>query len=346
MTFCSRRAFLGQVAAGAAVLARGVAAQAPSAAPYRLDVHQHFVSPAYLAALTAKNASAPVPGLANWKGFTPARALESLDRVGIATAMISVTAPGVWFGNVEEARKLARELNEYGAAGMVGAHKGRFGLFAVLPMPDIDGSLREIEYAYDTLKVDGVGLLSSYGTQWLGDKAFMPVFDELNRRRAVVYVHPTDAACCPNLVPGVAAQMLEYPTDTTRTIVSLVAGGTASKTPNIRYVFSHAGGTLTAVAGRFLGAQGDGATLAKPAEPDSRLHHLRRFYYDTAGAANPVNMQALKTLVSTAQIVFGTDAPFFDGAPIVQGLRTSGFTPEEIRAVERDNLLKVLPRLS
>ena len=270
--------------------------------------------------------------------------------MGIATAMLSVTAPGVWFGDVQEARTLARELNEYGARDMVGAHSAggrpRFGLFAVLPLPDVDGSLREIEYALDTLKADGIGLLTSYGNQWLGDKAFIPVFDELNRRRAVVYVHPTDAACCPNLVPGVAAQMLEYPTDTTRTIVSLVAGGTASKTPNIRYVFSHAGGTLTAVAGRFLGAQGDGASLAKPAEPDSRLHHLRRFYYDTAGAANPVNMQALKTLVSTAQIVFGTDAPFFDGAPIVQGLRTSGFTAEEIRAVERDNLLKVLPRFS
>jgi predicted TIM-barrel fold metal-dependent hydrolase len=321
-------------------------AQAPASAATRLDVHQHFLSPSYLAALNAKNAVAPVPGLASWKGFTPARAVEGLDRVGIATAMVSVTAPGVWFGDVQEARKLARELNEYGTSGLVGAHKGRFGLFAVLPLPDVEGSLREIEYALDTLKADGVGLLTSYGNQWLGDKAFVPIFDELNRRRAVVYVHPTDAACCPNLVPGVAAQMLEYPTDTTRTIVSLVAGGTASKTPNIRYVFSHAGGTLTAVAGRFLGAQGDGAVLAKPAEPDSRLHHLRRFYYDTAGAANPVNMQALKTLVSTAQIVFGTDAPFFDGAPIAQGLRTSGLSADEIRAVERDNLVRVLPRLA
>jgi predicted TIM-barrel fold metal-dependent hydrolase len=344
----NRRTFLAHLAAVGALpaLKAAGATQAPAAPASRLDVHQHFVSPAYLAMLTARSASAPVPGLASWKGFTPARAVESLDRVGIATAMISVTAPGVWFGNVDEARKLARELNEYAAASMVGASKGRFGLFAVLPLPDVDGSLREIEYALDTLKADGVGLLTSYGNQWLGDKTFSPVFDELNRRRAVVYVHPTDAACCPNLVPGVAAQMLEYPTDTTRTIVSLVAGGTASRTPNIRYVFSHAGGTLTAVAGRFLGAQGDGASLAKPAEPDSRLHHLRRFYYDTAGAANPVNMQALKTLVSTAQIVFGTDAPFFDGAPIVQGLRTSGFSAEEIRAIERDNLLKLLPRLS
>jgi 6-methylsalicylate decarboxylase len=348
-----RRTFLARLAAFSALpwLDAGGAAQAPAVSPgvapvSRLDVHQHFVSPAYLAVLTARNATAPVPGLASWKGFTPARAVESLDRVGIAAAMVSVTAPGVWFGNVEEARQIARELNEYAAARMVGAHKGRFGLFAVLPLPDVDGSLKEIEYVLDTLKADGVGLLTSYGNQWLGDKAFAPVFEELNRRRAVVYVHPTDAACCPNMVPGVAAQMLEYPTDTTRTIVSLVAGGMASRTPNIRFVFSHAGGTLTAVAGRFLGAQGDGASLARPAEPDSRLHHLRRFYYDTAGAANPVNMQALKTLVSTSQIVFGTDAPFFDGAPIVQGLRTSGFTNEEIRAIERDNLLKVLPQLA
>jgi predicted TIM-barrel fold metal-dependent hydrolase len=342
----TRRLFLGHLAAaGAALVARRAAAQAP-ASLYRLDVHQHFVSPAYLAFLNGRNATIPVPGLASWKEFTPARAVESLDRVGIATAMLSLTAPGVWFGDPGEARKLARELNEYAAASLVGPHKGRFGLFAVLPLPDVDGSLREIEYAFDTLKADGVGLLTSYGTQWLGDKTFAPVFDELDRRRAVVYVHPTDAACCPNMVPGVAAQMLEYPTDTTRTIVNLVAAGTASKTPNVRYVFSHAGGTLTAVAGRFLGAQGDGPSLAKPAAPDSRLHHLRRFYYDTAGAANPVNMQALKTLVSTAQIVFGTDAPFFDGAPIVAGLRTSGFTSDEIRAVERDNFLKLLPRFS
>jgi predicted TIM-barrel fold metal-dependent hydrolase len=346
MLHYTRRLFLGQLAAaGAALIARDASAQAPSS-PYRLDVHQHFVSPAYLAFLDARNAKTPVPGLANWKGFTPARAVESLDRVGIASAMISLTAPGVWFGDAAEARRLARELNEYAAASMVGAYKGRFGLFAVLPLPDVDGSLREIEYVFDTLKADGVGLLTSYGNQWLGDKAFLPVFDELNRRRAVVYVHPTDAACCPNLVPGVAAQMLEYPTDTTRTIVNLIAGGTASKTPNVRYVFSHAGGTLTAVAGRFLGPQGDGASLAKPAEPDSRLYHLRRFYYDTAGAANPVNMQALKTLVSTSQIVFGTDAPFFDGAPIVQGLRTAGLSDAEIRAIERDNVLKLLPRFS
>src|SRR5688572_25656939 len=343
----TRRQFILQVAgASAGVLAGGgIRAQAPAVAGSRIDIHQHFVSPSYLAMLTTRNAKSPVPGLAARKAFTPAPAVAAPARVGISTAMLSITAPGVWLGDVAEARKLARELNEYRTASMVGAHKGRLGLFAVLPLPDIDGSLREIEYAFDTLKVDGIGLLTSYGNQWLGDKAFAPVFEELNRRRALVYVHPTDAACCPNLVPGVAAQMLEYPTDTTRTIASLIVGGTASRTPDVRYVFSHAGGTLVAIAGRFLGAQANADALAKPAEPDSRLHHVRRFYYDTAGAANALNMQALKTLVTMPQILFGTDAPFFDGAPIVQGLRASGFSPSEIQSIERDNALRLLPRL-
>jgi predicted TIM-barrel fold metal-dependent hydrolase len=307
-------------------------------------VHQHFVSPAYYATLNAKNAVAPVPGLANWKSFSPARALEEIDRLGVATAMLSVTAPGAWFGDAAEARELARELNDFAAARMVAPYKGRFGLFAVLPLPDIQGSLDEIAYAFDTLKADGVGLLSSYGDKWLGDTTFVPVFEELNRRSAVVYVHPTDAACCPNLVPGIPPQMLEYPMDTTRTIVSLVVGGTANLTPQARYVFSHGGGTLTGVAGRILGAEAGADRLAKAPEANSRLHHLRRFYYDVAGATNPVNMQALKTLVSTSQILFGTDTPFFDGAGTIAGLRNSGLTAGEIRAIERENALALLPQ--
>src|SRR5262245_12137462 len=313
------------------------------AAPTRIDVHQHFVSPSYYATLNAKNAVSPVPGLAAWKGFSPAKALEDLDRVGIATGMLSMTAPGVWFGNVEEARKLSRELNEYATAQMVNAHRKRFGLFAVLPIPDVEGSLAEITYAFDTLSCDGVGLLSSYGEKWLGDASFAPIFEELNRRRAVVYVHPTDAACCPSRVPGVAPQMLEWPTDTTRTIVNLVVSGAAAKYPNLRFIFSHAGGSLVGVAGRFLAGL-NAETLAKPAEPDSRLGQLRRFYYDTAGATNPINMQALKALVLTRQIVFGTDAPFFDGAPQAAGLRSSGFSADELRAIERENALAFLPK--
>ena len=328
-----------------ALSGRSRSAQAPAGAPRRIDIHQHFVSPSFYATLTSKNATAPVPGLAAWKGYSPARAVEELDRVGIATAMLSITAPGVWFGDVPEARRLAREMNEYAAARMVSDHKGRFGLFAVLPLRDLDGSLREIEYAFDTLGADGVGLLTSYDNAWLGDPSFAPVLSELNRRKAVVYTHPTDAACCQGLLPRVPNQMLEYPMDTTRTIASLIVGDTATRCPDVRFIFSHAGGTLIGVAGRLLGAEMTADNLARPAAPNSRLHHLRRFYYDTAGAANPVNMQALKTLVGVSQIVFGTDAPFVDGAPQVQGLLRAGFTAEELQGIERDNTVRILPRL-
>lgn len=343
-----RRRFLGALAAtGAASLfaSRLSPAQTPATAPRRIDIHQHFVSPSFLTTLTERNTKTPVPGLAAWKGFSPARAVETLDRVGVQTAMLSITAPGVHFGDAQEARRLAREMNEYATARMVGDHKGRFGLFAVLPLPDVEGSLQEITYALDTLKADGFGVLTSYGNAWLGDKSFLPVLEELNRRRAVVYTHPTDALCCQGLIPGVANQMLEYPTDTTRAIVSLVVSEAATKFPDIQWIFSHAGGTITSVAGRLIGAAAPPDVFAKPPQPNSRLYHLRRFYYDTAGSSNPVAMTALKTLVPVSQIVFGTDAPFFDGAPQVTGLQNSGFTAAELRDIERENTVRLIPRL-
>ena len=193
--------------------------------------------------------------------------------------------------------------------------------------------MSEIEYALDTLKADGFGLLTSYGNAWLGDASFAPVLDELNRRKAVVYVHPTDAACCQGLLPRVPNQMLEYPMDTMRTIASLVVSETATRCPDVRFIFSHAGGPLIGVAGRLLGAEMSAENLAKTAEPNSRaassaallLRHgrLRRI---------PSTCKALKTLVGVSQIVFGTDAPFFDGAPQVRGLQTAGFSAAELAA--------------
>jgi len=344
----SRREFLNGLAlAGAAALAPTSVLRGQGASPRRIDVHQHFVSPSFHALLTAKNSpAAPIPGINAWRDYSPARAVEDLDRVGIETALLSITAPGVWFGDAEEARRLAREMNEFAAARMVGDHKGRFGLFAVLPLPDVEGSLREIEYALDTLKADGFGVLTSYGNAWLGDASFAPVLDELNRRKAVVYVHPTDPNCCSGLLPRVPNQMLEYPMDTMRTIASLVVSETATRCPDVRFIFSHAGGPLVGVAGRLLGAEMSAEALRAPAAPNSRLHHLRRFYYDTAGSANPVNMQALKTLVGMSQIVFGTDAPFFDGAPQLKGLQTAGFSADELNRVERANALALLPRFA
>jgi len=219
-------------------------AQAPPR-PGRVDIHQHFVSPGFLAALTAKNATTPIPGLGAWKGFSPARAVETLDRVGVQTAMLSITAPGVWFGDVQEARGLAREMNEYAAAKMVSDHKGRFGLFAVLPLPDVDGALKEVEYALDTLKADGIGVLSSYDGKYLGNPLYTPLLQEMNRRKGVIYCHPYCAACgVQQTLTDAQNRGVEFVFDTTRTILSLLQTGAVARFPDIKFIWSHGGGTV------------------------------------------------------------------------------------------------------
>jgi predicted TIM-barrel fold metal-dependent hydrolase len=343
-----RRDFLrGLAAVGATTLLPGgnSPAQTPGGALRRIDVHQHYSSPAYSELLARKSAIPVVNQVANaFRNYTPNRNIEEMDKAGVATAMLSPTAPAVWFGDVNEARTAARDLNEYAVAKMVGDYKGRFGLFAALPMPDVEGTLKEIEYAYDTLKVDGVAFLTSYDNKWLGDKTFDPIFDELNRRNAVVYTHPLEAACCKNPITGISAQTLEYPTDTTRIIMSLIVSNTATRCPNIKFIFSHAGGTLVSIAQRFLGNQVTADGLSKPVEPNSRLHHVRRFYYDTAGSANPIQLQSLKLLVPASQIVFGTDFPFGNVSATANGVQSSGLSPAELQGVYRDNALKFLPK--
>jgi predicted TIM-barrel fold metal-dependent hydrolase len=338
----SRRDFLAglaAVAAGAALPGGKVAAQTPAANPRRLDLHHHFGTPAWIKMTNDKKSQ----GYQTWQPYTPAKAIEDMDRGGVAVSLLSVTTPGIWFGDKDETRRLARELNEYGAR-MVSDYKGRFGLFAVLPLPDVEASLREIEYSFGTLKADGVGLLTSYGTRWHGDPEFAPVFQELNRRKAVVYTHAAAPPCCQNLQPNINETTIEYNTDTSRTIISLIDSGRATQCPDIRFIFSHAGGTMPSLAGRYLGAAASGESLARAAPPNSKLHHLRRFYYDTAGSANPVQMVSLKMIVPASQIVFGTDFPFGQSAAIGQGMQKCGFTAEELRGIDRENALRMLPK--
>jgi predicted TIM-barrel fold metal-dependent hydrolase len=327
----SRRDFLaGLVGLGAGALFQS--------RPGRIDVHHHFGSPAWISMTSTKKTQ----GYQTWQPYTPARAIEDMDRGGVTTSMISITTPGIWFGNLEETRSMARRENEYGAK-MVSDHKDRFSLFAVLPLPDVEASLREIEYAFDTLKAEGVGLLSNWGNKWLADESFKPVLDELNRRKAIVYTHGAAPSCCGgSYVPGVPETTIEYNTDVSRTIVSLISSGTASRTPDIRYILSHGGGTITALTGRFLGNEATADNLAAKPKLDSRLYHLRRFYYDTAASTNPVNIQSLKMLVGTSQIVFGTDHPFGNSANIAAALQKVGLTADELRGIDRDNAVRML----
>jgi predicted TIM-barrel fold metal-dependent hydrolase len=268
-----------------------------------------------------------------------------MDAAGVAVAMLSVTQPGVNFTSGEAARKLARECNEYNAK-LISDHPGRFGGFAMLPLTDVDGSLKEIAYALDTLKLDGIGLLTNYHDKWLGDPAFLPVMEELNRRKVVVYTHPATADCCVNLVRTEPPGMIEWGTDTTRTIADIIFSGNARKFRDIRWIFSHAGGTMPFLIERLI-RHPLLEPKAKPTVPDGTLAELTRFYYDTAQTANKAAMSALTAVIPTSQIVFGTDFPYRTSIDHVKGLRSTGvFTDAQLMDIERGNALKLLPRLA
>jgi predicted TIM-barrel fold metal-dependent hydrolase len=346
-TKLSRRHFMRGMTGAAAVAAVGLG-QPPGAAaqgaepakPFRIDVHHHLSPPTYVAASNASDF-----GDLLMKNWTPAKSLEDMDEAGVAVAMLSVTTPALNFTSGEIARKLARECNDY-AAKLIADHPGRFGSFAVVPLTDIEGSLREISYALDTLKADGIGLMTSYGDKWLGDPSFLPVMEELNRRKAIVYTHPTAANCCVNLVRTQQPVMIEFGTDTTRTIADIVFSGNAQKFRDISWIFSHAGGTMPFLIERFV----RNAFLdpkAKATVPDGTLAELRRFYYDTAQTSNKGSMAALSAIIPVSQIVFGTDYPYRTGIDHVKGLREAGlFTDEQLASIERGNALKLLPRLA
>jgi predicted TIM-barrel fold metal-dependent hydrolase len=278
-----------------------------------------------------------------------------MDQAGVDLAILSSPVP---FGDDRisdrrDAGIAARDTNEFGAR-IVSNYKGRFGLFATLPLPDVDASLREIEYAFDTLKADGVGILTSYGSRWLGDRSFEPVFDELNRRKAVVYSHPIDAPCCHDLLPDTSPATVEWLTDTSRAIWSLINDGNspgaatrsfasrATRYADIRFIWSHAGGTLLGLVSRFVGSEP--TDRSAPPARNSRLYHLRRFFYDTATSANPIQIQALKSLVGSSQIVFGSDFPFVPVSVGTRGIEASGLSTDELRAVYAGNALGLLSR--
>lgn len=325
---------LGAISMGS--LARPLASMAQSK-PHRIDVHHHITPPAWLEVV--KKAGKDNPPLANW---SVAKSLEDMDKAGIEISMTSPTTPQLGFLPAAEALAVSRASNEY-AKKLESDHKGRFGTFAMLPLPHIDETLKAIEYAFDTLKVDGAGIMTNYGDKWLGDKHFEPVWAELNRRKATVYTHPTDANCCVNLQPGIPGSAIEYGTDTTRSIAQLIFNGTAKKYPDINWIWSHGGGALTAFAERFLIQMPNGPYRGKISREEVQ-GHLNRFYYDTAQVSGSVTLKALTQLVPLSQIVYGTDYPYRTGADHTRGV-TATFSGADLAAVDRGNALRIIPRL-
>jgi len=343
----SRREFLRSAGLGTLLASTCLRAQTPllTGTPkgHRIDVHHHILPPPYMQrardqilAISDRDHSR----LLNW---TPAGAVEEMDKAGIATAITSLGLPGVWFGGAKAARSLARSCNEY-TAKMAKDYPGRFGFFAAVPLPDQESSLREAEYALDVLKADGIGLVSSYENKWPVDATFAPLFEELNRRKAVVFIHPAVPGCCDHLMPGIPASTIEFLFDTTRAITSLLVNGTFSRFPDIRFMFCHTGGTMPMVAARTA------AFVQRHKEIADRLpkgtdFELKKLYHDVANSTNRSSMTALMNLVPTSQILFGTDFPYVPAAVTANGVDQFGLSPTDLQAINRENATRLFPRL-
>jgi predicted TIM-barrel fold metal-dependent hydrolase len=335
----SRRAFIGQAVAAAAGAAALGTRSAKAQTPRRIDVHHHLAPPRWIADVVVGRNTGQRP-LADW---TPQRSIEDMDRGGVATSILSISEPSVWFGDNEAGRRLARECNEYGAR-LVAEHPGRFGLFAILPLPDVEGSLREIEYAFDTLDADGIALTTNYMDKYPGDEAFAEVFDELDRRKAVVYFHPTAASFAFNVIPNIPPPTIEFPFDTTRAIVSLMFGGTLHRCPNIKWIFSHGGGALAMIANRLVGLAKNRHEL-NARVPNGVMHELSKLYVDVVGVTTPGALRAVLDIVPMSHLLFGTDFPFWAPDITIKGLAGLKLSTADLQAIERDNALKLLPGL-
>jgi aminocarboxymuconate-semialdehyde decarboxylase len=267
-----------------------------------------------------------------------------MDSQQIATGVLSLTAPSVvgWTG--AERCDMARRVNEY-MGGLVAKYLGRFGNFATLPLPDLDGALREVEYAFDTLRADGVVLLSNYEGRYLGDPMFEPLWAELDRRAAIVFVHPGKPPIA--MIEGMPGPIVDYPFDTTRTSVHLVLKGVLDRHARIQIILSHAGGFLPFAAHRFAQA----AMAVRPAgtDPESILASFHRFYFDTALSASPAALPSLLSFAGPGKILYGSDFPY---APARVGHYFTanldaydGFGAGDLSAINNGNALALFTRL-
>ena len=340
----SRRKFLtGLGAAGVALTLPSPTVHAQRAKTL-IDTHHHFYPPGYLAQQKQWEGARKIPPYSGVFDWTPATSIEQMDRAGVRIAVVSLAStPGLWFdAGADNAAKTVRECQDF-AAKMYQDHPDRFAVFAPLSMMNVDVTLKEIEYAFDTVKANGVNLQSNYGDKWLGDAMYKPILEELNRRKAVVYVHPLVAACCGQLAMPTFGAVIEVPHDTTRTVTSLLLTGAFRHYPDIKWLFSHAGGTIPMMAGR-IAAFYDNNPKLKEILPDGVMAELAKLHYDTANATSVPAMTALLKLTSVSNVTYGTDYPYF---PTDQNknLQKLGLSAADMSAIEHGNAARLIPGL-
>jgi predicted TIM-barrel fold metal-dependent hydrolase len=308
-----------------------------------IDVHAHYVPAGYRAALEAAGHGQP-DGFPQIPGWSAAEHVALMDRVGIATSLLSISSPGVHLGADAAATiDLARKVNEEGRRAVID-HPGRFGLLAALPLPDVDAAVAEIAYCCDHLDVDGFAVLTNVGGTYLGDTAFAPVLDELDRRGARVFIHPTSPPCWEHTSLGRPRPMVEFLFDTTRCVVDLVLGGTVAHHLGIEFLVPHAGATLAMVADRV-----SVFSLLLGTEPTvDVLRDIGRLHFDLAGFPLPRQLDALRTLTSIEHLHYGSDFPFTpDIAVGAASDRLAEVTdPPELLERLRANTERLFPRLA
>lgn len=309
-----------------------------------IDVHAHLVPADYLAAMHAA-------GVHDVEGFplppwSEDAHLATMDRNGITASILSISAPGVSFTGGQAARDLARRINE-AAAERRARSNGRFGAFALLTLPDVDGALAEMAYALDVLKLDGVGLLTNVGGTYLGDPAFEALFAEADRRGAVVYTHPVAPPGYEKLVLGYAASALEYPFDTTRMLLNLVASGTLRRYPNLRLIASHGGGAVPYLAWRMASISPYFNRLDPPITPGEIEAQLKAVYYDCTAVSNAVSLPTYTAFVPPQRRLFGSDTPFMPEASIqpALGALAADLSPVDLAALHSGNAAALFPEL-
>jgi predicted TIM-barrel fold metal-dependent hydrolase len=314
-----------------------------------IDVHSHFVTEDYILAATRAGHRQP-EGMPRWAGWSAGEHLALMDQAGIRTSMLSVSSPGTHFGDDAAARQLSRQLNEFGAE-LVRAHPGRFGHFASLPFPDVSGSLDELAYALDILGSDGVALLSNAHGVYLGDERYEPVYAELDRRAATVFVHPVSPPNWQQVSLNRPRPMLEFLFDSARTASDLVLRGVLARYPDINWIFSHSGGALPVLAERIelFGQLLSGGSAGAGEDGAPVTEQLGRLWYDIAGTPFPHAAPALVRAFGSERVLYGSDYCWTPCAGVLAQVASMDGAPQPDgqtwRALTTRNAERLIPRL-
>ena len=310
-----------------------------------IDTHQHLLPDFFYE--ETNDVHAPVGGLAPM-AWTKETSLSFMDDAGIDIAVLSISTPGVHVGDDPKAKKLARRCNEF-LAEIIQQRPDRFAGFACLPLPDVDSSLIELTYALDELGLDGVVTFTNANGVYLGDPRLDPVFQELERRKCVVYVHPNASPDPIAHTLGLPDNLIDFTTDTNRVVAEMHYTNRFARTPSVRYIFSHAGGSIPYMAARFSIIDEMGFVPGGD-ERGTAADMFRRMYWDTALAASDPVLRMLRDVAGIDQVLFGTDFPYLRRDLAVNArqriLESSALSDLERHAILGSNAAHLFPRLN